>query len=496
MNVTNIPATTTSESLSRRLTRNAFFLLAGQVISTALALILNAILGRWLGAAGFGIYYFLVTVSTFVYVLVDWGQSAYLVREAVRRRADNGALLGGALVFRAGAGVAAALATAVLLEIIGRNSGTEALALLAVVCGLPIALSQSYGYMFRGQDRMDLDATVAVTGKALTAAATIPALLVGGGLTAVVSAQAVGGAGALVMAMFLAHKIHLKVRRPARTTLVELARGGAPIATFFVAVAVQPFIDVIVLSEMVPQEVVGWYGAARNILGVLFAPANILGAAWFPELSRASSSIQDLRRALRAPLRLFLGLGALAAAGTFLFADLAVGVIYGRGHFDPAVAVLQIFAPLIPLFFVNMLFGTAITAAGKTIAIAVVKALSVAVSTALALLLVPLCQARWGNGGIGLALAFGSSEVLMLAAYLRLIPRGVVDLSALPDFLRAATAAGGTVMISAVLPLMTPWLALPTTVAAFVALALASRLILKTDLHKIADLVPGKHERL
>ncbi len=85
--------------------------------------------------------------------------------------------------------------------------------------------------------------------------------------------------------MLLARLICLKAQRPERGILQELASGGAPIAVFFVVSAVQPFIDTIVLSKLVPPEVVGWYGAARNIMGVLFAPALILGTASFSELS-------------------------------------------------------------------------------------------------------------------------------------------------------------------------------------------------------------------
>jgi hypothetical protein len=43
---------------------------------------------------------------------------------------------------------------------------------------------------------------------------------------------------------------------------------------------------------------------------------------------------------------------------------------------------------------------------------------------------------------------------------------------------------------------MTPWLAVPACVAVFAALALASGLVLRTDLDKVADLVRGKLERL
>ena len=96
--------------------------------------------------------------------------------------------------------------------------------------------------------------------------------------------------------------------RPTRATLSGLVRGGGPIAVFFLAMAVQPFTDVI-LPKLAPPEVVGWYGAARNIMGLLLVPAAILGTASFPELSRLSSSVPDLRYALRAILRLLLGLG-------------------------------------------------------------------------------------------------------------------------------------------------------------------------------------------
>jgi O-antigen/teichoic acid export membrane protein len=488
---TDSQAAITTGSASHKLARNAFFLLVSQAATLVLSLILAAVLGRWLGVAEFGVYYLLVTVSTFAYVFIEWGQGAYLIRESARRPDDVRQLLGGALAFRIAVAIVAALVTAKLVKEIGYDSRTEFLVLLAVLCGLPLALSQAYVYMFRGRDRMDLEATVAITGKALTLAVTVPALLLGGGLPAVVLMQSVGGVGAFLVAVLLARKIHLKAQRPGRAILQELANGGGPIAVFSLAVAVQPLIDVMVLSALVPPEVVGWYGAARNILGVLFVPALILGTASFPELSRTANSVPDLRRVLSGTLRLLLGVGALASVGTFLFADVAVGLIYGR-HFDPAVAVLRIFAPIFPLFFLDMLFGSAITAAGKTKEIAVVKVLSVAVSTGLNFLLIPLCQARLGNGGIGLILASGFTEFLMLSGYLWLLPRGAVDRSALLVSLRAAAAAGGAMGIFWVLPSMSPWLAVPACVAVFVVFALASGLVLRTDLDKVAVLVRGK----
>src|SRR5262245_25576628 len=116
MHDTDTRAAATKRSSSHILARNIFFLLAGQVVSSVLSLILTAVLGRWLGVEDFGIYYLLVAFSTFAYVLVDWGQSAYLIRESARRHEDDGKLLGGALVFRAVAAFVAALVTVVLVR--------------------------------------------------------------------------------------------------------------------------------------------------------------------------------------------------------------------------------------------------------------------------------------------------------------------------------------------------------------------------------------------
>ena len=47
-------------------------------------------------------------------------------------------------------------------KVIEYDDRTEFLALLALLCGLHIALSQACVYIFRGRDRMALDATITI----------------------------------------------------------------------------------------------------------------------------------------------------------------------------------------------------------------------------------------------------------------------------------------------------------------------------------------------
>ena len=64
--------------------------------------------------------------------------------------------------------------------------------------------------------------------------------------------------------------------------------GGLPVLSMSVAGAAQPYLDAVILSKLAPAAAVGYYGAARNILGTLLAPAVILGTASYPRISRAA----------------------------------------------------------------------------------------------------------------------------------------------------------------------------------------------------------------
>jgi O-antigen/teichoic acid export membrane protein len=470
------------------LARNAFHLLLGQVASTALSIGLSAALGRTLGPADFGVYFLLLSMSTFAYVFVDWGQSALLVREAAKRPDAIGELLGSALAFRTAVALAAVVVTALLARVIGYPPRTQALAALVVLCALPLGLSQPYGYLFRGRDRMDLDAGVTVAAKALTVAVTVAALLLGGRLASAILAQGLGGLGALAVALYLGTRIGLPRPRASWAMVRELGSEGTAIAVFFVAIAVQPYIDAVVLSKLAPAVVVGFYGAARNIIGVLIAPATILAGAAFPQLSRAAGNLPELHRVMRTALRPLLGLGALGGVGCFLFAPVAVAVIYGPGRYDPAVDILQLFAPALFFVFFDMLLATAATAVGKTRALAVAKLLSVVVSTVLAILLVPLCQARFGNGGLGIVIAFSASELVMLVACSAVLPRGTLDRSTLLDLGRALLAGAGTLLLFRLLPPFTPWVGIPACIAAFALLSLTVGLVNRNDVSNLSVL--------
>jgi O-antigen/teichoic acid export membrane protein len=265
----------------------------------------------------------------------------------------------------------------------------------------------------------------------------------------------------------------------------HLLAGGAPIVAMLAAVQAQPYLDVIILSRLAPATSVGWYGAAKNVMGTLFAPAMIVASACYPRLARAAADHQLFKSELRSAIRPLLWLGALGSIGTYLFAGFAIGLIYGRAGFGPAARILELFGLAIPLLFIDVLLGHVITAIGRASGFAVVKVASIVVSTGLDLWLIPLFERRWGNGGVGVIAAFALSEIVVFAGTLYLMPRGSVGWGVLGDMARGAGAAVATGLLMRALPAMTPWLGIPVCVVVFTVASVALGLATRADLQMI-----------
>lgn len=469
--------------------RNAFYLLLGQIVSTALAIGLNAALGRSLGPADFGEYFVLTSMSTFAYVLVDWGQSAVLVREAASQLEFIGSLLGSVLASRVTAAAAVMVFTTCFARLAGYEPRIQMLVILAIGCAIPLALSQPYGYVFRALDRMDLDVLLAVCAKVLTVVATLAALSLEKRLESVFLAQLVGGGGALALATILWRRLALQTLRPSWAVVRDLWAQGTPLIFFIGAVAVQPYIDAIVLSKLAPAAVVGYYGAARNIVGLLIAPAAILVTAAFPQMCRAAHHPAELHGLVRMALRPILLLGALASVGCYLFANFAVDLIYGASHFGPSAEVVQFYGPVFFVLFFNMLLGIVVVATRRTREMAIAKFANILASTILALLLVPAFQTHWGNGGLGLVVAIGAGELLMLIIFVAVLPRGMLDGMTLLDATRALSASFATFALFWLLPPLSPWLGIPMCVIIYGLLSLTVGLVTRADLIELSNML-------
>jgi O-antigen/teichoic acid export membrane protein len=307
------------------------------------------------------------------------------------------------------------------------------------------------------------------------------ALALGKRLPGVLVAQALAGLLALALGAWLYRRVTTGPLRYSPQIAREVLVGGGALFTFLLANNIQPYIDAVLLSKLATADAVGWFGAAKNIMGTILAPALILGAASFPRLARAAASGGALKAEARAALRPLLWLGALAAIGTFLFADDVIAFVYGERRFAPSGMILKVFAPGYFLLFIDVLLGYVLFALERARALSVVKLASVVVSTALGLALIPTFQQRMGNGGIGVVAAFVASEIVVFGGAIFLLGRESLGLDIAVDMARALGAAALTLLLFWWMPPLPFLVGVPVCVIAFLLCSVGLGLVRRTD---------------
>jgi O-antigen/teichoic acid export membrane protein len=473
---------------ARSLARSALYLVIGQAATMVLGVLFNAALGRTLGAGDFGLYFLISTFATFALLLVDWGQQIFGIREVARSPARGGDLLGTGLVLRILGTALACLLTALCAWALGYDTRTIGFASAFVALNLPFFLAQNFGIVFRGHDRMGLDAAVAVCNRAAGLVLALAALWLGLGLGGVVVSQGLAGVLALLLGAQLYRRVSVGPLRFSRATAREILAGGTTLLVMVVAVSVQPYIDAVLLSKLVPKDAVGWYGAARSIIVMLNAPALILGAAALPRLSRVSHDPRAFREEMAIAERPMVWMAGLGTVGTWLFADVVIRIVYGHSGFAPAGAILSVFGLGLFLVFVDSFLATVIIALGRTASFSVLKLATVVLATVLEIFLIPYFQQRSGNGGLGVITSFVVCEPMIFAGMLLLIPRGVVGRTFLLDGARAIGSAAVTGMLLRLVPTLPPWVAIPACIALYTATSLAVGLLRAEDVRGLVRL--------
>jgi O-antigen/teichoic acid export membrane protein len=458
-------------SAPRLVFKNTAWLVVGQLLAAPLSVLVNAVIGRKLGPSDLGYIYLATTLCSFGFLAVDFGQSTALPALIAQDRSQSGVLLGTGLAWRAVTAFAVSLLLFAGCAAIGYDR-TQLLTLLLVTVAFSLGtLAACCQDAIRGFERTDLAAVGQVGAQLLTALLVVPVLLLGFGLTAALVAQlCAAGAGLAAAAIFL-RTVPLTRIAPSREALRQLLAAGSPFLLLGIALLLQPSVDAVLLARLSPPEVVGWHAVARKLIGPLLLPASALITSMYPTLSRLYLSDREAYFRLgRGALRSATALAVPLALGCALYPDLGTR-IFGRESFAPAEQNLKVLAGFVFLAYFSMTLGCCLSAAGRQRAWAATQLGCVAISAALDPLLIPWFQARLHNGGVGVCVATVASEVAMtLAAAVWLAPKGLLDRQFGRSLFAAMAAGGAMIAVALLTKQLTPFLAAPLSMAAYLVM--------------------------
>jgi len=458
-------------------------MIASQLLTTPLSMLVSAVLGRRLGAADFGALYLAQTAVGVGFLVVDWGQSLVIAGAVARDRHAAERLLGTSVLLKLGASV---LATALLFAL-GFAQGYSPPARLALIflslTATASAVQASGAAVLRGYEKLTQVSALALATNVASSLLVMSLALLGYGFAGVLWATLAAAVLMLLPAALLLRRSGVGPMKISRDDLRLLLGRGSPFLLFNLVLALQPYIDGAFLARLSTPEVIGWQAATRRIAGVLIFPAVSLSFVMYPALVRLhheapARAVEMMREALR-----WMALaGVPVALLVMLFTAPMVHAIYGAGNFEGTILSLQLLAPYLLLVYFTIVIGNWLLAAEKVLAWSGVQALCILVSAATDAPLILYFQRRMGNGAAGISVSTLASELLMVA---RAMLRGGL----LRAIVSAAIAGAAMAGVARLLAGAASLLAVAASLAVYLAVLVASGALKRADLQSAIAMV-------
>ena len=449
-------------SKTRRALKNTAIQAVSQLVTWTLSWFLLVILPRKLGDASFGKLFFALSYGMIFSQFINLGLNTFLVREVAvlhpspdlspeeneRRRSTLSALLGNVFSLKlALALVVFALQSALIFVLKDDPETREAILIIGLGTCLG-AFTQTLSGVFQGLETMLGSNVALIAEKAVVTGGCWFLLAHGYGLRAACWAHTAAAVLAFLISLGWLQRIERFVPAWDRVLIRRVFMGGLPFLVWVIFGEIYVRIDVMMLSLMTSDAVVGWYGAATRLYGTLLFIPNILMTSIFPAMMRLGSSPDDqaaFGRASERLMNLLLFAAVPVAAGTIAVARPFVHLLYGPGPFAQAGPNLEVLGGSILLVCIDVVLGTALIARGKEKAWAGMAVAAAFFNPVLNLWAIPVTQRLWGNGGLGASAATLLTEVLMMFGALWLMPKGVFSRRNLVCGLKAVTV--GVVMV-------------------------------------------------
>jgi O-antigen/teichoic acid export membrane protein len=434
-------------ALSTRIVfRNTGLLVIAQALAAPLSVLVNAVAARKLGAEDYGLLFQSLAFSTFAFLFVEWGQSAVLTAKVATQRQLAGRFLGSALAFRLAAAILVGLLVLgvfALARYPPRFIAVLSLSMVMLTFGTVVLACQD---TMRGFERAELAAGTYVAWQLMGAGVVMPVLLLGAGIYGFQIAQICCAAVGCSVVLWLLPRLKVPALEVDPEVIRDLFLSGRPFLIFGIVLLLQPLVDSAWLSELLPppSKDVGWYAAARKLIGALSTPASALTASLYPTLVRLKiESMQTYRRTVADALYAVTVMVVPVALGCALFPALGIS-IFGQSSYAPAERDLVMLAPNLAFVYLSMPVGACLASSGRQSVWTVVQMGSVVFSLIFDPIAIHWFLRHQGNGGLGVCLVASISELLMLTGGLVLLPPGILRL--VPWSRLAAVVLSGGVM--------------------------------------------------
>lgn len=351
--------------LAHVVANNTLAQLVTRGVTVAAGIGTNAILSRYLGPTGFGVYnlvFAYLAVATGIFA--DWGLGAIVVRDASQEPDQVESILASASVLQL---VASVLAYISLLAI-GHFLAHGSLDVAMSIAGLPLLLVPLtiLAGILQVRLRLVRAAGVGVIGAVLTLSAVVLAVRNHAAVIGIVAAITVATIlryGLILVA--IRKQLAWRKLRPQRTRFKPLMKASWPLALSTTFSTITQQAPILLLAQLSTSSQIGYFSAASKIASQMTIPPLVLMTSLYPLLSGfAATNRNALAALMNKSLKYIILLAAPLALVGMVMAPWIVRILYGH-KFGEASSVFALLTVQAAVLYPTIIASQALIALGR-----------------------------------------------------------------------------------------------------------------------------------
>lgn len=398
----------------QRIAKNIVVLLSSEIVSKVLGFFYVMYTARYLGAEGFGILSFALAFTGIFGVFSDLGLSLLTVREVARDKSLAGKYLGNIAVMKIFLVIIVLGLITLTINLLGYPEQTIKVVYLVALSIIFNTFSGMFYSIFQAYEKMEYQSLGQILSSVLVLLCTLLVISQGFDIVGfawiyfIVSMIVLGYAFAVCAWKFVLPKIEIDWSFWKATIKEALP--------FFLSAVVGIIVfkvNIIILSMMKGNIVVGYYSAAYRLFETLmFIPVTFVGSI-YPILSKFYvSSQKSLKLAYQKSFKYLSIMGLPIAVGTTLLADKIILIIY-KSEFSQSTIALQILIWAVPIIFLTYMFGTMLTSINRQLLLLKINFICMLLNVGMNLILIP----KYSFIGISVATVITSLLSFILCFY-------------------------------------------------------------------------------
>jgi len=405
-------------SIANRIAKNTTVLLIATFISYLFGFFTTLFIARYLGAEGFGVISLALALTAIFGIFTDLGLSTLTVREVARNRTLASKYVINITLIKLILSLITFIFLILTTKIIGYSSQENFVIYLIGFYMIFGSFSGIFYSIFQSYEKMEYQSVGTIINAVLMLLGVLIAVYYHLNIIAFAIIYVIVSLVVLIYNLFIyswkfklpRNMIDLSFWKP--TIILALPFGITGIFTM-----IYFWIDSVILSIMVGNEVVGWYNAAYRLIFIFISLYSVYMVSIFPIMSKFyETSKKSIKLVYERSFKFLLIISLPLAVFTTLMADKIILIIYGTGYI-PSIIALQILIWSIVFMFVNNLSLNLLGSVNRPLVVAKIIASGAIINIILNILLIPKLSY------IGSSASTVITELVMIPIFIHILLR-------------------------------------------------------------------------